>query len=68
MIKRFVSIIKRRGIAGDPGDKQQFVERLIARGLTYDNALAQYEAELRFLTYFMCILLCIRSQYENYIW
>ena len=57
MIKRFVSIIKRRGIAGDSGDKQQFVERLIARGLTYDNALAQYEAELRFLKYFMCILL-----------
>ena len=46
MIKRFVSIIKKKGIAGDPGDKQQFVERLIARGLTYDNALAQYEAEL----------------------
>ena len=40
--------LKEEGIAGDPGDKQQFVERLIARGLIYDNALAQYEAELRF--------------------
>ena len=37
--------LKEEGIAGDPGE-QQFVERLIARGLTYDNALAQYEAEL----------------------
>ena len=68
MIKRFVSIIKRRGIAGDPGDKQQFVERLIARGLTYDNALAQYEAELRFLRHFIFILFSICSEYENYIW
>ena len=30
MIKRFVSIIKEEGIAGNPGDKQQFVERLMA--------------------------------------
>lgn len=44
--------LKEEGIAGDPGDKQQFVERLIARGLTYDNALAQYEAELRFFKIF----------------
>ena len=44
--------LKEEGIAGDPGDKQQFVERLIARGLTYDNALAQYEAELRFFNIF----------------
>ncbi|MDZ4485141.1 class I SAM-dependent methyltransferase [Bacillus cereus] len=44
--------LKEEGIAGDPGDKQQFVERLIARGLTYDNALAQYEAELRFFKVF----------------
>lgn len=44
--------LKEEGIAGDPGDKQQFVERLIARGLTYDNALAQYEAELRFFKAF----------------
>lgn len=44
--------LKEEGIAGDPGDKQQFIERLIARGLTYDNALAQYEAELRFFKTF----------------
>ena len=68
MIKRFVSIIKRRGIAGDPGDKQQFVERLIARGLTYDNALAQYEAELRFFKAFHLHSSFICSEYENYIW
>ncbi|EPC8408535.1 class I SAM-dependent methyltransferase [Bacillus thuringiensis] len=44
--------LKEEGIAGDPGDKQQFVERLMARGLTYDVALAQYEAELRFFKIF----------------
>ena len=44
--------LKEEGIAGDPGDKQQFVERLIAKGLTYDDALAQYEAELRFFKIF----------------
>ncbi len=36
--------LKEEGIAGNPGDKQQFVERLMARGLTYDDALAQYES------------------------
>ncbi|PGB01241.1 methyltransferase domain-containing protein [Bacillus toyonensis] len=40
--------LKEEGIAGNPGDKQQFIERLMIRGLTYDEALAQYEAELRF--------------------
>ncbi|EMN7730899.1 class I SAM-dependent methyltransferase [Bacillus cereus] len=44
--------LKEEGIAGNPGDKQQFIERLIGRGLTYDNALAQYEAELRFFKIF----------------
>ncbi len=44
--------LKEEGIAGNPGDKQQFVERLMARGLTYDDALAQYEAELRFFKAF----------------
>ncbi|MBG9714148.1 class I SAM-dependent methyltransferase [Bacillus sp. CCB-MMP212] len=44
--------LKEEGIAGNPGDKQQFVERLMARGLTYDDALAQYEAELRFFKIF----------------
>ncbi|HDR8115910.1 TPA: class I SAM-dependent methyltransferase [Bacillus cereus] len=44
--------LKEEGITGDPGDKQQFVERLMARGLTYDDALAQYEAELRFFKIF----------------
>ncbi|HDR7545308.1 MULTISPECIES: class I SAM-dependent methyltransferase [Bacillus] len=44
--------LKEEGIAGDPGDKQQFVERLMAKGLTYDDALAQYEAELRFFKIF----------------
>ncbi|PET20940.1 class I SAM-dependent methyltransferase [Bacillus thuringiensis] len=45
-------LLKEEGIAGNPGDKQQFIERLIGRGLTYDNALAQYEAELRFFKIF----------------
>ena len=44
--------LKEEGIAGNPGDKQQFIERLMARELTYDNALAQYEAELRFFKIF----------------
>ncbi|HHQ2457186.1 class I SAM-dependent methyltransferase [Bacillus cereus group sp. MYBK245-2] len=44
--------LKEEGIAGNPGDKQQFVERLIDRGLTYDDALAQYEAELKFFRAF----------------
>ncbi|HDR8105023.1 MAG: class I SAM-dependent methyltransferase [Lactobacillus sp.] len=44
--------LKEEGIAGNPGDKQQFIECLIDRGLTYDNALAQYEAELRFYKIF----------------
>ncbi|MED2484323.1 class I SAM-dependent methyltransferase, partial [Bacillus thuringiensis] len=44
--------LKEEGIAGNPGDKQQFIKRLIDRGLTYDNALAQYEAELRFFKIF----------------
>lgn len=40
--------LREEGIADNPGDKQQFIERLMIRGLTYDEALAQYEAELRF--------------------
>ncbi|MGG3403846.1 methyltransferase [Bacillus cereus] len=44
--------LKEEGIAGNPGDKQQFIGRLIDRGLTYDDALAQYEAELRFFKAF----------------
>ncbi|MGE7861309.1 class I SAM-dependent methyltransferase [Bacillus mobilis] len=40
------------GIAGNPGDKKQFIERLMTRGLTYNDALAQYEAELRFFKAF----------------
>lgn len=44
--------LKEEGIAGNPGDEQQFVERLIDRGLTYDDALDQYEAELKFFRAF----------------
>ncbi len=44
--------LKEEGIAGDPGDKQQFIERLMTRGLTYDDGLAQYEAELKFFRAF----------------
>ncbi|RFB47690.1 class I SAM-dependent methyltransferase [Bacillus sp. dmp10] len=44
--------LKEEGIAGNPGDKQQFIERLMVRGLTYEDALAQYEAELRFFKAF----------------
>ncbi|MFB6731847.1 class I SAM-dependent methyltransferase [Bacillus mobilis] len=44
--------LKEEGIAGNPGDKQQFIDRLMTRGLTYNDALAQYEAELRFFKAF----------------
>ncbi|WP_263703914.1 class I SAM-dependent methyltransferase [Bacillus thuringiensis] len=44
--------LKEEGIAGDPGDKQRFIERLMARGLIYNYALAQYEAELKFFSAF----------------
>ncbi|MGE6346124.1 class I SAM-dependent methyltransferase [Bacillus mycoides] len=44
--------LKEEGIAGNPGDKQQFIERLMSRGLTFAEALAQYEAELRFFEVF----------------
>ncbi|HHT7189630.1 TPA: class I SAM-dependent methyltransferase [Bacillus cereus] len=44
--------LKEEGIAGNPGDKQRFIGRLIDRGLTYDDALDQYEAELRFFKAF----------------
>ncbi|MEI2316037.1 methyltransferase domain-containing protein [Bacillus paramobilis] len=44
--------LKEEGIAGNPGDRQQFIERLMTRGLTYNDALAQYEAELRFFKAF----------------
>ncbi|EJS66982.1 hypothetical protein COF07_06200 [Bacillus wiedmannii] len=44
--------LKEEGVAGHPGDKQQVIERLMTRGLTYDDALTQYEAELRFFKAF----------------
>ncbi|CAM3811525.1 MULTISPECIES: class I SAM-dependent methyltransferase [Bacillus cereus group] len=44
--------LKEEGIAGNPGDKDQFIDRLMTRGLTYNDALAQYEAELRFFKVF----------------
>ncbi|SME47535.1 hypothetical protein BACERE00185_05167 [Bacillus mobilis] len=44
--------LKEEGIAGNPGDKEQFIDRLMTRGLTYNDALAQYEAELRFFKAF----------------
>ncbi|HDR8184351.1 TPA: class I SAM-dependent methyltransferase [Bacillus thuringiensis] len=50
--EKFYHSLKEEGIAGNPGDKQQFIERLMARGLIYDDALAQYEAELRFFKVF----------------
>ncbi|MED0991903.1 class I SAM-dependent methyltransferase [Bacillus nitratireducens] len=44
--------LKEEGIASNPGEKQQFIERLMSRGLTFAEALAQYEAELRFFEVF----------------
>ncbi|RAN80302.1 class I SAM-dependent methyltransferase [Bacillus sp. SRB_331] len=44
--------LKEEGIASNPGEKQQFIDRLMSRGLTFAEALAQYEAELRFFEVF----------------
>ncbi|PQZ54705.1 methyltransferase [Bacillus sp. MYb209] len=44
--------LKEEGIASNPGEKQQFINRLMSRGLTFAEALAQYEAELRFFEVF----------------
>ncbi|EJQ43849.1 hypothetical protein IEE_03080 [Bacillus cereus BAG5X1-1] len=44
--------LKEEGIASNPGEKQQFIDRLMSRGLTFADALAQYEAELRFFKAF----------------
>ncbi|WP_002148353.1 class I SAM-dependent methyltransferase [Bacillus cereus] len=44
--------LKEEGIASNPGEKQQFIDRLMSRGLTDIEALAQYEAELRFFEAF----------------
>ncbi len=50
--QRLYHSLKEEGGSGNPGDKQQFIERLMVRGLTYDDALAQYEAELQFFKVF----------------
>ncbi|QWG33388.1 class I SAM-dependent methyltransferase [Bacillus mycoides] len=44
--------LKEEGIASNPGEKQQIIDRLMSRGLTNIEALAQYEAELRFFEAF----------------
>ncbi|EOP70455.1 class I SAM-dependent methyltransferase [Bacillus cereus] len=44
--------LKEEGIASNPGEKQQCIDRLMSRGLTFAEALAQYEAELRFFEVF----------------
>jgi SAM-dependent methyltransferase len=44
--------LKEEGIASNPGEKQHFIDRLMSRGLTFAEALAQYEAELRFFEVF----------------
>ncbi|RWS44365.1 class I SAM-dependent methyltransferase [Bacillus mycoides] len=44
--------LKEEGIASNPGEKQQFIDGLMSRGLTFAEALAQYEAELRFFEVF----------------
>ncbi|MCI0764402.1 methyltransferase domain-containing protein [Bacillus sp. TL12] len=40
--------LKEEGIGNTPAEKDEFIERLINRGLTYNEAIAQYEAERRF--------------------
>lgn len=40
--------LKEEGIGNTPAEKDGFIERLISRGLTYNEAIAQYQAELNF--------------------
>ncbi|MBO1580148.1 methyltransferase domain-containing protein [Bacillus sp. XF8] len=40
--------LKEEGIGNTPAEKDDFIGRLINRGLTYNEAITQYEAELRF--------------------
>lgn len=40
--------LKEEGIGNDPVKKKEFIERLIARGTTDDEAIKQYKAELHF--------------------
>ncbi|MDZ5610316.1 methyltransferase domain-containing protein [Bacillus pseudomycoides] len=40
--------LKEEGIGNTPAEKDDFIGRLIKRGLTYNEAITQYEAELRF--------------------
>ncbi|MBY0599207.1 methyltransferase domain-containing protein [Bacillus bingmayongensis] len=41
-------LLKEEGIGNTPAEKDDFIGRLINRGLTYNEAITQYEAELRF--------------------
>ncbi|PGO32421.1 methyltransferase [Bacillus cereus] len=50
--KGLYNSLKEEGIASNPGEKKQFIDRLMSRGLTFAEALAQYEAELRFFEVF----------------
>ncbi|KEK25074.1 class I SAM-dependent methyltransferase [Bacillus gaemokensis] len=40
--------LKEEGIGNTPAEKEAFIERLINRGLTCNDAMTQYEAELQF--------------------
>lgn len=40
--------LKEEGIGNTPAEKDGFIERLISRGLTYNEVIAQYQAELNF--------------------
>lgn len=39
--------LKEEGIGNTPAEKKEFIERLVNRGLAYNEAMAQYEAELQ---------------------
>ncbi|PGE99357.1 methyltransferase [Bacillus pseudomycoides] len=40
--------LKEEGIGNTPAEKEEFIERLINRGLIYNEAMVQYEAGLQF--------------------
>ena len=43
-----VAIEPIEGVGGEPVDKEQFIERLMNRGVTFEEAKKQFEAELLF--------------------
>ncbi|PEB56097.1 methyltransferase [Bacillus pseudomycoides] len=46
--KQLYHSLREEGVGNIPAEKEEFIKRLINRGLTFNEAMTQYEAELRF--------------------